>query len=377
MPMTDGSDFALSNDLVRLASLLAPALGGRSTADYGFDEDIVTLAIRRHRIGPLLYAAALPRKDEIALAVFAALERSYRTNVQQHVYTELTLKQLSFLFKNAGIDWMVLKGLPQARRLYPDPAYRSSSDIDILVSPRAFRNAAMALETAGFLPKKPPLSPRSLYGRVLYYFVRDVSFSGRIPRREIELHQRPFFATGARVRAMRLTAERPFSSEDFPAPTPGPDYAFYVIAHGALSHWARLKWLADLVPLFAAITDQDKLRIIAIAESTRATNSVAASLLLLDALFPYAALGAFWPWLDGLRNAPGVCKRLEVYARTLNLPFFGKNTPIDDRRTSFEARWSFFEAPSTRGRLIFLGPLTSALRALATARVRWNLRRAD
>ena len=97
--MADGRKFALSDDLIRLASHLMPALGGPAAPDALFDETIAAQAIHRHRIGPLLYAAALPRKDEIESAVFAALERSYQANVRQQVFTKLTLQLISSCFE--------------------------------------------------------------------------------------------------------------------------------------------------------------------------------------------------------------------------------------------------------------------------------------
>ena len=86
-------------------------------------------------------------------------KQSYQANVRQQVFTKLTLQLISSCFEKAGIDWIVLKGLPQARLLYRDPAYRSSKDIDILVPPRDFRRAAGVLEAAAFAPVNPPLSP--------------------------------------------------------------------------------------------------------------------------------------------------------------------------------------------------------------------------
>ena len=369
--MADGRKFAWSDDLIRLVSHLTPALGGKAAPNAIFDETVAALAIHRHRIGPLLYAAALPRKDEIEPAVFATLERSYRANVRQQVFTELTLQLISACFEKGGVGWMVLKGLPQARLLYCDPAYRSSSDIDILVPPRDFRRAAGILEAAGFAPVNPPLSPLSPYAPAVYGILRDASFShAKIPGANIELHQRPFFATGVRAESLQLVAAAPSGPGNFPVLALGPDLAFYLIAHGALSHWARLKWLADLVPLFAKLSDDDKLRIIEVAEAVRATKSVAASLCLLDALFPFAALGPLRPWFEKRRGTRRVQGRLTLYTRAASQPVLERNSPLNNRWMALEAGWSFFEAPSTRARLLVLGPLSAALRATATSLAR-------
>ena len=253
---------------------------------------------------------------------------------------------------------MVLKGLPQARLLYSDPAYRSSSDIDILVSPRDFRRAAGVLEAAGFAPANPPVSASSPYAFAFYGVLRDASFrNAKIPGAYIELHQRPFFATGLRAQSLRLVAERPSSSKDIPAPAIGPDLAFYLIAHGALSYWARLKWLADLVPLFAKLPDADKSRIIENAEASVPRSPLPPAYCLLDALFPFAAVGPIRHWLEQMQNIAGVRTRLGIYARTIGVSSLEGNWAQGSRWITLKTWWSFFEAPSTRGRILVFGPI--------------------
>ncbi len=57
------------------------------------------------------------------------------------------------LLADAGIPHSVLKG-PAHAALYPDPALRSYSDVDLLVPSSEFTAAAEAIQQAGFLPRQ-------------------------------------------------------------------------------------------------------------------------------------------------------------------------------------------------------------------------------
>ena len=149
-----------------------------------------------------------------------------------------------------------------------------------------------------------------------------------------------------------------------------------MIAHGAICYWTRLKWLADLVPIFAKLPDANKSDIIERAHVVRATSSLAASLILLETLFPFVALGPLRSWLEGVRDKP-VRKRLAAYVRAISTPGFDGTSPLDDRWATLRSTWSFFEAPSMRGQLLVLGPISSALRATAASIARQGARKSS
>src|SRR6202012_3562955 len=103
-------------------------------------------------------------------------------------------------------------------------------------------------------------------------------------------------------------------------PSPAVDVmlAFYLTTHGALSLWARLKWLVDLVPLFSRF---DAAQCRAFLETVRGTgteSSVAASLLLLRQLFAYAVPEGLSFWLDPKAAEPAVARRLSLYSKMIS-----------------------------------------------------------
>jgi hypothetical protein len=355
----DQSGFA--EPLIRMAALLSEALGGPAAPPTEIGKELVALA-SRHQVGPLLYAAAAGGRHPLAPGVRTALERSYRDSAARRAAALLVLERVGREFAAHNIGWMAIKGTTQAALLYPDPAWRDSADIDLLVPPAQFGHALDALVALGFVASYPPVPARGVLRRAILGTVRDVMLVARAdPRDSIELHQRVFFAGGRHAAFLAL----PVTPGAVPAPALGADLAFYLIAHGALSYWVRLKWLADLVPLLAKLSGAERLAILERGRHARAESSVAASLLLLRALFPFAALEELGPWLEQKRSWPSVQRRLRRYSELLDRGDDQEHSPLNDALVMLEASCMLFEAPVTRARILLSAPLSSVLRRTA------------
>jgi hypothetical protein len=253
-----------------------------------------------------------------------------------------------------------MKGLGLARQLYSDPALRPSADIDVLVAAEDFQAAIRVLETNGF--RNVTGYPRPAFKAAAAYLFRDVTLRGPIGAR-IELHQRPFFIDGRHTRIAPLVPAMGHGT--LPVPAVDSDLAHYLLGHGALCYWARLKWLVDLVPLLAMLDDAAKGELLAKSCRARTASSICASLVLLRVLFPGAALGPLEPWVDSERRNPRVARRLARYVRALDAPDLAGRTPLDNRIGSLQANLSFSEAIVPRLRALTFGPAASFLRGIA------------
>jgi hypothetical protein len=264
-------------------------------------------------------------------------------------------------FSTSGIAWTLMKGVGLARQLYSDPALRPSADIDLLVSPEDFAPAMRVLETNGFrnitgCPATPILRAAATY------LFRDVTFHGPIGPR-IELHQRPLFVDGRRGHIAPLIAAA--GCGPIPVPALDSNLAHYLLGHGALCYWSRLKWLVDLIPLLASLDDAAKTELLSKSRQVQTGASICASLLLLRALFPGAALGPLAPWIDAERHKAQVRRRLAHYVRAIDTPDLSGLTPLDNRFGALAANVLFSEAMLPRLRAVTLGPASSLLRAMA------------
>lgn len=128
--------------------------------------------------------AILPLTSSVypSLPLPPALADQWKQDLLRHFYIGLTVRQeeknLSDLFASAGIPSAILKG-SAAALYYPGEVYRSYGDVDVLVSPDRFEEAAEKMEQNGY---------RRLTG--LYDDPRNATFrKGKV---SIELH-RHFF----------------------------------------------------------------------------------------------------------------------------------------------------------------------------------------
>jgi hypothetical protein len=143
--------------------------------------------------------------------------------------------------------------------------------------------------------------------------------------------------------------------------------ACYLIMHGARSYWVRLKWLADLVPLLAQLSDGQKEEIKICAQAAEAESSVAASLLLLRDLFPFAATGPLEAWLRRQAGSRGVLRRLDRYRQMIGQDNDWQRSPLDNAKISLEASLALFESPMMRARMLVAAPPSMLTRRIAGA----------
>ena len=347
--------------LIQLTALLGEVLGGPIVPNIVLGRDICTLAFR-HQVAPLLSGIAESGRHSVPEDVVTDLQRAYRASATRRLAAISVLESIADRFSRSDITWMAFKGTTQAEQLYLDPAWRESSDIDLLVPPDQFGRALDALVAMGFVASYPPVPQRGLFRRMVLCAVRDVMLVARAnPTDSVELHRRLFFAEGRHVDFLTL----PVTDGRIPVPQIGSDLAFYLIAHGSLSYWIRLKWLVDLVPVLARLKDNELSAIRARASSARSESAAAASLLLLRTLFPFVALGPLDEWITEMSSRKAVRHRFNLYAKSLGSDERETPSPLNDARAMLEAALLVFEAPSTRARILIDAPFSSAMRRLA------------
>ncbi len=157
-------DSADSRGLVRyrLLALCARASGhdalyaelARQLAGFNDWQELITQA-EVHGMAPLLWHHIQKSGAEIPVDAARTLKGLYlrhRRNNQIHAQVLLEIVEL---LKIADIHPLVLKGLGLAYSIYPDPALRPISDLDLLLQRDEIRPALELLHAAGF--STPPL----------------------------------------------------------------------------------------------------------------------------------------------------------------------------------------------------------------------------
>ena len=118
----------------------------------GVDWDVVWEAGDCYGVLPLLshnLHAVAPRlvPDEM----LERLRRRHQATAHRNLYMTAELFQLVGALEGAGIPSIPLKGAVLAHTIYPDPALREFSDIDILVLEEGLSRAKQVLSSLGFL----------------------------------------------------------------------------------------------------------------------------------------------------------------------------------------------------------------------------------
>ncbi|MEN3357650.1 MAG: hypothetical protein V7637_1632 [Mycobacteriales bacterium] len=246
------------------------------------DWDLFERLVGRHRVLPLVHRgglAGLGAPDDLVARVgVRARAAAVRALAQLDLVTELV-----GLLRAAGIDVLVLKGLPLAQAGYGDLAARDPGDIDLLIDPAQVAAATRLLVGRGLAvqtwPKGPPpaLIEPALRRAADLPALGEISFTGEGTR--IDLHWR-LFANPALfpMRPAWLTEPAEVLVGPVRLPVLPADQRWpYLAVHGTEHGWRRLKWLAD-VPAVARTAA-------GAAPDRRADRSVATGLLVAEAVF--------------------------------------------------------------------------------------------
>lgn len=198
-----------------------------------------------HRLGPLLYfhlkAAGVALSPEIKRELAGLYLRHRHANqVRAQVMAEILAA-----FQAEGIPALALKGFALAHLLYPEPALRPMSDIDLLVKPAQVRRAQELLAGLGFSAPLPPAD--SLPGKHLASATRQAEGLTI----SVELHHNLFnIGHPHSLELEELTAPPvPFALGKLTAYTlPHEEMLWHLCQHLTLiGQPFRLIWLADIV----------------------------------------------------------------------------------------------------------------------------------
>jgi hypothetical protein len=283
----EGLGVAAASGAARALAHLAP----------GLDWDALAGQAIAAGLGPLLHRGLERAGVTVPPAPRRRLLAAYALNAVRNDAVQAEVVRVSAVLEAAGIPAVPLKGAALLATLYPDPALRVLSDLDLLVGGPVARDAARVLLAAGYEHVDAGLlldrSQRFLHHVTLHRESRPFSFA-------LELHHRLVTGFAWDLDSAALVARAA------PAPYGGGtvrlldaiDEATYLAAHAAI-HLAEphLKWLVDLAALAARPLDWDAL--IARARAFRARRGVYEGLrraaTLTGAAVPPRVLAALAP----------------------------------------------------------------------------------
>ena len=218
------------------------------------DWNTVAALAERHRVAPLLLQGMRARGAGPASGIEPRLERVLERSVCGGLARTDALRRATGLLAAAAVPCLVLKGLSLGRRLYGHPLARDAGDIDLLVSPRTFRAAERVLLENGWRRVKPGFRETPARNRWYDRFRKEHLLAG--PGGLLDLHRRlshnPFYfdAPFEDLHAGSVPVE--IGALSFRALGPEDEF-IYLMCHGAMHYWKRLKWLCDVAAILASM----------------------------------------------------------------------------------------------------------------------------
>ena len=300
-----------------LAAHIGPQIGllGKKIGSP-IDTALAHYAITRHRVGPLLYAAA-KQGQNVDKEAAAALLSCHQKHTLDTLAQKAVLHRLEKLFEENGIEFSVLKGMGLADQIYNEPELRQTNDIDILIPVQAADAAIRLLTITGFVYRPHTINKnvRTTQRRQLsdMNLFKDLTFLDPQFSKIIELHQRLFM-----VEPRGFTRDFNSSIGFQKIPTiANAHYCLYLILHGVVSIWNRLKWVADLTLLVRHMPLAQREELLDLAKSYGCQQVICASLWFADEIFTGTLDDGWRAVLNKLSGGEEVLKLSELFRKSL------------------------------------------------------------
>ena len=108
--------------------------------------------LRANWMVPFAYRkiGSLPQQCQPPAAITDEMRQAFLLSVVRSLHMERQLQEIMEAFQEQSVRVLVLRGPALAFSLYPDPAMRASSDLDLLVMPKNVVQAREILENLGY-----------------------------------------------------------------------------------------------------------------------------------------------------------------------------------------------------------------------------------
>ena len=241
-------------DFVKLCQLCSPNFSQEEILAEEIDWHAIWKLALRHRVVPVM----ADRIKQLDIAVPSDIATLIADNVQQNLYKGMRqaaeIVRLTKLFNEHNIPFVVFKGIGLLKLMGLELHQRHHGDIDLLLADVGdIRKADVLLCGLGYerltlakdfsLNKRQEQHFRDYEKDVIYHHPHrsiqlELHFKVCLSDKLLPISSRDFYESRAEVQ---------INSESIPVMCKA-DHQVYLLVHGAVSRWFRLKWLCD-VPL--------------------------------------------------------------------------------------------------------------------------------
>jgi len=259
----------------------------RTAAGDRLDWPRVLRVAMRHQVIGLVHEGLTQARPDVPLEIVGEIGIQAATVVRENLDSARESLRLQRLFDDANLQVLFVKGAALAMLAFGNLGLRSGQDIDLLVNRETLPAATALILRAGYSRFDPPPDISDAQLRLLMPLRKDLGFVHQATGLRIELHWRLFLNPHAMVETPIMAASRvvPLAGAVGLRTLGEEDLFAYLCMHGAFHWWYRLKWLADINALLAAIPEASVERLFGAAEARGAGRAAAQAMLLCRRLF--------------------------------------------------------------------------------------------
>lgn len=158
--------------------------------------------------------------------------------------------EVAKVLKSRGIEFINLKGPLLSQRIYDDPLYRYSRDFDILIKPKQVNKTLQILKEEGFHYPDYEWPESKKKQDIVLHFLNQIEMIHEESGVMIEIHWKLFATRITNQHTLDRLIQENIEKVEFG----GVELnrfskefeLFYLIGHGGIHAWFRLKWLVDI-----------------------------------------------------------------------------------------------------------------------------------
>lgn len=251
--------------------------------------------VQRQRIAGLVDLALKAAGVAVPAATAAMIGQHAKRIVLHNLFAAAETARLIRLIEAAGYPVLTVKGVALGARAYGSIALKHSKDIDLLILPDHVGPVLALLEADSYRLIAPAAALSPAQRALLPRYGKDATLARANHSVQVELHWRLIGNTamlpGITARAQ---ADPVGLGGDMVVPTlNATDLYAYLVAHGAIDGWSRMKWIADVNAWLAPLSPSEIMALHDSAVALGVGPASAQALLLMTDLFGLVLPEAF------------------------------------------------------------------------------------
>lgn len=230
---------------------LALFMTDKAAATEPLSEEEISMLLKQarwHRVHTIIYPKLL--NSSHGTPPQAQIKQSFQKQKLKALAHTKSMFAITKALSEKKVGHLWLKGPVLSQRLYNDPCFRSSRDIDVLINHKDLYKADEVLSSIGFKRQRfASLTSPENRSQLIQFFLKDIAYVHSESNVTVELHWRwevnPYMLELPVQQALDNKTSITIQKTELPVLNPIDEF-IYLCMHGTKSSWARMCWLHDI-----------------------------------------------------------------------------------------------------------------------------------